>query len=141
MKLLLIASGGALGAVARYFTVHFSHQVLKATNSDPVKFFQNSAFLSSFPIGTFTVNILGSFLAGVLYFFLINNFKSYDENLRNFFLFGFLGAFTTFSAFSLDFFRLFTAGQHVQAMIYAVASVVFSILLLFLGFYLAKATF
>ena len=142
MNIILIAIGGALGSVVRYLSMQAINKLLKISNSNPEKFLQKfSFFISSFPCGTFLVNVIGSMLAGVLYFFVIRNFENFDQALKNFLLVGFLGGFTTFSAFSLDFFRLFTAGQQAQALIYAVASVVFSILALFFGFYLTKAIF
>lgn len=80
-------------------------------------------------------------LAGILYYFVIKNFDNFDPRLKNFLLVGFLGGFTTFSAFSLDFFRLATAGQYSQAAIYAISSVLLSILALFFGFYSTKLIF
>lgn len=146
MNLILIAIGGAIGSVARFLSTQVINKFLKISNSDPQKFLQKFSFFTAsfpsfFPCGTFLVNVIGSLLAGILYFFIIRNFENFDENLKNFLLVGFLGGFTTFSAFSLDFFRLFTAGQHAQAMIYAVSSVLFSILALFFGFYLTKIIF
>lgn len=119
MNLLLIAIGGASGSVVRYLF---------------------SLFLEAgkFPLATFSVNVLGSLLAGVAYFFVIKHFDVIDPRFKNFLFVGFFGGFTTFSAFSLDFFRLFTAGNYSQAFTYAVASVVLSLLAIFFGFYLAK---
>jgi CrcB protein len=51
---------------------------------------------------------------------------------------GFLGGFTTFSAFSLDFLRLFLATQYWQAMIYAFSSLFISLLAVFIGYFLVK---
>jgi len=125
MNLLLIAIGGGFGAVARHLLVEAITKI-------------SSSALAKFPWGTFGVNVLGSMLAGVLYYFVIKNFDNFDPRLKNFLFAGFLGGFTTFSAFSLDFFRLTTAGQYSQALIYAVFSVVIAILALFFGFYATK---
>jgi CrcB protein len=127
MNLLLIAIGGALGSVAR----HLSSEVI-------IFYFSRA---QNFPWGTFFVNVFGSMLAGIFYYFVIKNFDNFDPRFRNFLFVGFLGGFTTFSAFSLDFFRLATAGQYPQALAYAVTSVTFSILALFFGFYSMKVIF
>jgi CrcB protein len=135
MNLLLIAIGGALGSVARYLSC------------EVIIFYFSRAqnFPQSFPWGTFFVNVFGSMLAGILYYFVIKNFDNFDPPMgkifKNFLFAGFLGGFTTFSAFSLDFFRLTTAGQYSQAIAYAVASVTLSILALFFGFYSMKLIF
>jgi CrcB protein len=131
MNLLLIAIGGALGSVAR----HLSSEIIIFYFSRAQNFQQN------FPWGTFLVNVFGSMLAGILYYFVIKNFDNFDPRLKNFLFVGFLGGFTTFSAFSLDFFRLATAGQYPQALAYAIASVTLSILALFFGFYSMKLIF
>ncbi|MBP7709658.1 MAG: fluoride efflux transporter CrcB [Rickettsiales bacterium] len=131
MHLILIAIGGALGSVTRYLSSELILQIVKFNNSS----------LAKFPWPTFCVNVLGSLLAGAAYFFVIKNFDNFDPRLKNFLFVGFLGGFTTFSAFSLDFFRLATAGQYSQALLYALASVTISILALFFGFYLSKLIF
>ena len=88
MNFLLIAIGGACGSVLRHFI-------------------QISVVAGKFPLGTFLVNVVGSMLAGAAYYFVIKYFDTIDPRLKNFIFAGFLGGFTTFSAFSLDFFRLF----------------------------------
>jgi CrcB protein len=130
-NIILIAIGGALGSVTRYLS---SEAILKINIS-------LTKFPSSFPAGTFFVNVVGSLIAGILYYFVIKNFDNFDPRLKNFLFVGFLGGFTTFSAFSLDFFRLATAGQYSQAAIYAIASVSLAILALFFGFYSTKLIF
>lgn len=130
MNLLLIAIGGALGSVMRYL---LSEAILGLVKT-------NAAF-AKFPWGTFFVNVVGSLIAGVVYYFMIKNFENFDPRLKSFLLVGFLGGFTTFSAFSLDFFRLASAGQFSQAMVYAAASVLISILAVFFGFYSTKLIF
>jgi CrcB protein len=119
MNFLLIAIGGACGSVLRHLI-------------------QISVVAGKFPLGTFLVNVLGSMLAGAAYYFVIKYFDTIDPRLKNFIFAGFLGGFTTFSAFSLDFFRLFSAGNYSQAVLYALATVTLSILALFFGFYLTK---
>lgn len=128
-NIIFIAFGGALGAVFRFLTFEAVIKISRGTN------------YVSFPFHTLTANILGSFLAGILYYFIIKDFDSFDLRLKNFLMVGFLGAFTTFSAFSLDFFRLFNASQYGFAAIYVFSSVVLSLLALFFGFYLMKIIF
>jgi len=127
MNLLLIAIGGGLGSVVRYLS---SEAIVKLSKS--------LQFACNFPWGTFFVNVVGSMLAGVIYYFAIKNFNNFDPRLKNFMMVGFLGGFTTFSAFSLDFFRLTTAGQYLQAFAYVSLSVVLAISALFFGFYATK---
>jgi CrcB protein len=129
MDVVLIALGGAIGAVLRFFSFEFFTKFLRASN------------FAHFPVATLFVNVLGSMLAGVLYYFVIRNFSEFDVRLRHFLMTGILGGFTTFSAFSLDFFRLFNAGQISSALIYALSSVFLSILAIFFGFYLMKVIF
>lgn len=126
IHIFLVAIGGALGSVTRYITIE--------------RFTQNFAkhLPANFPWPVFFVNIVGSLLAGVLYYFMIKYFNSFDVRIKNLVMMGFLGGFTTFSTFSLDFFRLFTAGQIGLAFTYAISSVAISILALFLGFYVTK---
>lgn len=131
MNLLFIAIGGALGSVARYLVSEGIINLIKS----------NNAYLAKFPWGTFVVNIVGSLLVGILYYFVIKNFDNFDPRLKNFLFVGILGGFTTFSAFSLDFFRMASAGQYSQALVYAVSSVTLAIAALFFGFYLTKLIF
>lgn len=131
MNFFLVAIGGAIGSVARFALSEF---VIRATKEVNVA-------LVRFPFGTLTVNVLGSVLAGVLYYFMIKNFNNFDPRIKIFLLNGFLGGFTTFSTFSLDFFRLFNAGSYLHAAIYMLSSVILAISGLFFGFYLMKISF
>lgn len=85
MLWLYIALGGALGAVSRYALGNIVSQQLGA----------------SFPYGTLSVNILGSFVIGVLWVWLAQQ-QWGNPAYKQFLIVGFLGAFTTFSSFSLD---------------------------------------
>lgn len=94
--------------------------------------------MAKLPLGTMSVNILGSFIAGLIYYFLVKNFNNFDPKIKSFLLTGLLGGFTTFSAFSLDILRLINAKQINIAVIYLVASILLSLFAIFLGFYIAK---
>jgi CrcB protein len=133
INILIIGCGSALGGILRFL----SYEVI---NSLTKNLMQNHLALgfNKFPFATLLVNVIGSFLAGILYFFIIKNFNEFSSNLKNFLLIGFLGGYTTFSAFSLDLFRLIQANQNFQALIYAILSVLISLIAIFLGFYLMK---
>ena len=89
LKLFCIAAGGALGAVARYGLSGWVQNVAPAT----------------FPWGTLCVNTVGSLLIGV--FLGISELTSVSPAVRLLFAVGFLGAFTTFSTYSLETLNLF----------------------------------
>ncbi len=116
-----IAAGGAVGAVARYFVMIAVAQLMGA----------------AFPWGTLAVNIIGSFVLGMLVeaFALV---WSVSEGVRAFLVVGMLGAFTTFSTFSLDVVTLYERGALMAAALYIIASAVFSVAALFLGLALAR---
>ncbi|MGV6858730.1 MAG: fluoride efflux transporter CrcB [bacterium] len=111
MQTIAIAFGGALGAVLRFWT---SSAVYSVTGKQ-------------FPWGTLAVNVLGSLLMGVLATLVVERVIESPE-LKNALLIGFLGAFTTFSTFSLDSLNLFYQGHALKAVGYAVISVVACIL-------------
>jgi CrcB protein len=94
---------------------------------------------AAFPWGTLTVNVLGSFIMGVLAAWL--TFKAgegWSQPLRLFLTTGILGGFTTFSAFSLDAVLIWERGQVGLAVAYVAASVVLSIAGLFAGLVLIR---
>ena len=114
--LLSIAAGGAVGAVGRYLAMAgIGHWLVHG-----------------FPYGTLVVNIIGSFLLGALIEVSALTWSPSPE-MRAFFVVGVLGAFTTFSAFSLDVVTLIERGDFLPAAFYIIASVVVSIAALFFG--------
>lgn len=119
---LLIAAGGALGSVARH---GFNLGVTRMMGN-------------GFPWGILSVNVLGSFLIGAVAAGMLRVSGS-NTALSPLFVTGFLGGFTTFSAFSLDVMKLVQAGQGSAAMTYVVASVGLSLLAVFMGFNLLRA--
>lgn len=92
---------------------------------------------AGFPIGTLTINILGSLLMGLIagYFALRGQAP---QHLRLFLTTGILGGFTTFSAFSLDAALLYERGQSMASAAYVASSVVLSIVGLFLGLFVVR---
>jgi fluoride exporter len=115
----LIAAGGALGAVARHFANNGIGAVLPA----------------GFPWGIMLVNIIGCFIMGMLVALFASSWNT-SQDVRAFLTVGFLGGFTTFSAFSLDTMNLWTKGDMTGALVYVLGSVVLSILAVFAGSWL-----
>ena len=113
MTILYVAVGGALGAVLRYLT----------TLAVP------------FPYGTLTVNVVGSFVMGLL---LVLSMDKGIDRWQPLIMTGLLGGFTTFSAFSLDTLRLWESGQTGLAIGYVFASVVLSLLAIFVAVIFAR---
>jgi CrcB protein len=92
---------------------------------------------SSFPLGTLVINVSGSSLMGVVAgYFLVRT--GLPQHLRLFLTTGILGGFTTFSAFSLETALLWQRDQPIQAMIYALLSVILAVGGLFAGLALVR---
>jgi len=121
-NILIVAAGGAVGSVTRHLVGTASLRL----------------FGSGVPVGTMVVNIVGSFLMGVFIELLAQRFSA-SEQLRLLVATGFLGGFTTFSAFSLDFITLWQRGETVAAVAYAAVSVNVSLLALAGGLALVRA--
>jgi fluoride exporter len=125
MRLLLLATvGGGIGAGARFIVQAGMMRWLGP----------------GFPWWTLAINVVGSFLMGVVVELVASRFANSAE-VRTFLATGILGGFTTFSAFSLDFVTLIDAKQQTAAMLYAIGSVSLSILALYAGLILARALF
>ena len=118
--LLLIGSGGFVGSILRYVV---SQSV------------QNK-FLSSFPYGTMSVNIIGSLLIGIVYGLVEKGNLSPEARL--FLATGILGGFTTFSAFTLDALNLLQEGLWLESISYILLSVVLGVVAAFLGIFIIK---
>lgn len=116
-----IAAGGAIGAVLRHYASLLTLNVIGM----------------QFPWGTLSVNVIGSFFMGALITYFAESWNPSQE-VRAFLTVGLLGAFTTFSAFSLDFVTLWQRGEIYAAMGYVVASVVLSICALLAGMILVR---
>lgn len=109
--ILQVAMGGALGSVSRYLT---GVAVIRVMGN-------------SFPYGTLTVNIGGSFIVGIL-FVTLGALSGESGRFSALLLTGFLGGYTTFSAYSLDCWLLFEQGRVAEALFYAIGSAALSIL-------------
>ena len=120
--LLAVAAGGAVGAVGRYLMVSVVGHI----------------FGTGFPLGTIVVNVVGSFVLGALIEALALVWSPSPE-LRAMIVVGVLGAFTTFSTFSMDVVLLYERGALGQAALYIGASVVLSIGAFFLGLSLLRS--
>ena len=121
-NLLLVMAGGALGAGARY---HLGRVAMAQLGP-------------AFPWGTWLVNLLGGFLAGILLGVLLHEGPAMQP-VRLFFGVGLLGGFTTFSAFTAETADMLQRGELAMAGAYAISSVAGSLVLLFLGLWLARA--
>ena len=122
MKLVLaIAAGGAIGAVGRHYVGVYALKWLG----------------TAFPYGTLVVNVVGSFLMGVLVASMTVKWNVGNE-LRAFLTVGLLGGFTTFSAFSLDFATLMERGETVLAAGYVTVSVALALAGMFAGMSLMR---
>jgi fluoride exporter len=115
-ELLAVAAGGVIGALARYLVYVAVGQLLG----------------TGFPYATLIVNVVGSFAMGVLVETMALVWSA-STPMRLFLTTGVLGAFTTFSAFSLDFAVLFERRAFALCAIYTIASFVFSVGALFAG--------
>ena len=121
--LLQVALGGALGASLRFLS---GAMILRAMGS-------------GFPYGTMFVNVVGSFLMGLLAFYLLERMDGSFSRYAPFLMTGLLGGFTTFSAYSLDALYLLERGRYVSASVYMGGSVVLAIGALFLGMTIARS--
>ena len=119
--LLFIALGGASGAVARYLVSNWAHALWEGR----------------WPVGTLLVNMLGSFLIGVV--FVLIERQIMHPDWRSVLMVGFLGAFTTFSTFSLETIALLEEGHVLQAAAYMVVSALSCVLMAGLSIHLTRA--
>jgi fluoride exporter len=121
MKLILaIGLGSFFGGVSRYLVSEF------------VKTFTSQ----NLPHATFVVNLVGCFLIGICFSLLEKNFL--DKTWFAIIGIGFLGGFTTFSAFSIDAFKMLREQNYLYLFLFVFGSVLFSLLATIIGYFLAK---
>jgi len=121
LRALAIAAGGAAGALLRYWVAGGVNRLAGY----------------GFPWGTLAVNVLGSFLMGVLYVVLVER-SVLAQEYRALVLIGLLGGFTTFSSFSMETLALIESGQGWRAGANAVLSVVLCLSLCWVGLVLGR---
>ena len=112
MSLLYVALGGGLGAVLRFLLTEYV----------------NNNISNLIPLGTLFVNVLGCFVIGCIAGFI----ASKSSPIYFFFVIGFLGSFTTMSAFSIQTFELLTTDT-INGIIYVILTFSFTILATYLG--------
>ncbi len=122
---IAVALGGSLGALGRFWAVTFF----------------NRLHGSHFPLGTFTVNAVGSFAMGLIFVVLMVRFSGTDTLWHRLLLVGVLGAFTTFSSFALENLVLLQQQQYMMALGYTLASVIICLAAATLGFGVGKLLF
>ena len=119
-QLILVFIGGGTGSVARFL-------ISKYLNNE----------ISPIPYGTLTVNILGSFLIGIVLGLAIKN-NILSQNAVLFLATGFCGGFTTFSTFAYENHILLQSNNFVSFFIYSLLTFIIGFLLVFLGMWITK---
>lgn len=119
-QLFLVFIGGGIGSVLRY--------IISRYLNNPE---------SNFPLGTFTANILGSLLIGIIIGFAAKN-NTLTQNQTLLLATGFCGGFTTFSTFAYENHVLFKSGDFTSFALYTFASFIIAFLAVFAGIYLSR---
>ena len=120
INIFWVATGGALGASLRFVSSSFFN-----------------LFFPNLPIGTFFVNVLGSFIIGLL----INALEMRSSSeifIKYFLIIGVLGSYTTFSAFSYEVIELYNNKKLLLSIIYILASVFSCIVAAYIGYNINK---
>ncbi|MFV1993328.1 MAG: fluoride efflux transporter CrcB [Acidiferrobacterales bacterium] len=120
-QFLAIAAGGAIGSVLRYWVSINTHAI----------------FGRDFPYGTLTVNVIGSLLMGLLFVLFVERWEI-ETVIRSAILIGLLGAFTTFSTFSIETLNLVEDGSYAKALVNILVSVSASLAAAWLGIIIGR---
>jgi CrcB protein len=123
-KILLVALGGALGALTRY----------------GLGLLINARWFPDFPLATFVINVIGSFVIG--FFLTLADARAADQGQwiawKLLIVTGFTGAFTTFSTFEYETMQLTAADKSGLALLYVMSSVILGFLAVWLGIVCAR---
>ncbi len=119
--LLLVGTGGFIGGVFRYLATSYFTKV----------------FPSSFPYGTFVVNIIGCLVIGIIYG-LSERFNWLTPEWRLFLATGVCGGFTTFSAFAYENIKLLQNGEFFTFAIYSISSFTFGLFSVYFGLFIIR---
>ena len=120
INILWVATGGAFGASLRFLTSNFLKYLFP-----------------NFPLGTFFVNIIGSFMIGILMSYLQNKYLS-ENFIKYFLIIGALGSFTTFSTFFYEVIDLFNNKKVFTSLFYVIISLTTCLMFAYLGYNLNK---
>ncbi|MDT0556786.1 fluoride efflux transporter CrcB [Patiriisocius hiemis] len=118
--LLYVFLGGGLGSMLRYLVGIYT-----------------ASFTTSFPYGTFIVNIIGSFIIGIIFGLTLKN-TSQSGDLILLLIIGFCGGFTTFSSFAFENYNFLKNGEITVFATYTIASIVLGLSAVFLGLWISK---
>jgi CrcB protein len=119
--IILVGAGGAIGSILRYLTTIFVNKYVNTT----------------FPLATFLVNMLGCLIIGVLVGF-VDKYAWAGDNFKYFFITGFCGGYTTFSAFANENMSLINSSHSLIAFAYIAASVIAGLLAVWVGMFLGR---
>lgn len=120
-NILIVGAGSCFGGMARYIV----SRIVQTSTS------------GTFPWGTFTVNVIGCLIIGIIYGLLDRGFQLSD-GMKLFLTVGFCGGFTTFSTFMHENYLLFEGGNPLIFLLYAALSFSAGLCLIYLGYYLTK---
>ena len=117
LKLISVFIGGGIGAILRYGLTLLS-----------------SKYLSNTIIGTFSANIIGCFLIGCFFGFILNKVESVPQIIKLFITTGLLGGLTTFSTLNFEVFELIKSGKILMGFGYLFLSCFIGLIFLYLGY-------
>lgn len=118
-KILLVGLGGGAGSILRFLTSAYI----------------NRWNITTFPLGTFLVNVMGCLIIG---FLLGVTGKAFNEDIKLLLVTGFCGGYTTFSTFSSENLFLLQNGNYLMLVIYILASIIIGLLAVWFGVFLAS---